>query len=230
MNVEHIWAVRDARGLNAKEKVFLFVLISRGQDGMFATWTTNAQDMGLSKRGYYDTRASLLEKGLIKAVRAMNGSTTYFLADDPFPYGESDSHMGNSHSRMGNEDSRSDETKENNKNNMKEELEEELQAAPVVADAPTVTASSNSQVKEEFEKIVKAVSFEPFTSLNFEEDDPARSLFENMVFGSRTAQDWLAIQRKRPLTQAEKDFKADRSAAYWLEHAPVDPDLVEVDW
>ena len=44
MSMNDIWTVRDARSLNYKEKTFLFVAISRGKDGMFAKWDTNAKD------------------------------------------------------------------------------------------------------------------------------------------------------------------------------------------
>jgi hypothetical protein len=59
MNFEGFKALRDARGLNSDEIAFLFVALSRG-DELFGAWQTNAADMGLSKRGYYDTRAGLL--------------------------------------------------------------------------------------------------------------------------------------------------------------------------
>lgn len=109
VRLEVLFHIRDARGLNAKEKAFLFVTESRGV--MFSKWDKAAADMGLSKRGYYDARASLLAKDLIREERRFDNTTVYTVNADAFPYGEQHSHSGNDHSRMGNADSRSGETK-----------------------------------------------------------------------------------------------------------------------
>ena len=144
MNNEVIWAIRDAQGLNSKEKVFLFVTESRGE--LYGKWRRNATDMGLSKNHYYEARKSLLDKGLLLAVRRMDDTTVYVVNHDAFPYQESDSHGGNDDSCIGNDDSRIGETKKNIKNNMKEELEEEQ--LPDAA-APVVDFLPNDEVKGE---------------------------------------------------------------------------------
>lgn len=133
MDNRTMWAIRDARGLNSKEKVFLLITESRGE--LYGKWDRNAADMGLSKRGYYDARASLLAKRLLLAERRFDNTTVYLVNSAAFPYGEQDSHNRNENSRTGNGDSRSDETKKNTKKNIKEELEEEQSTGrPVDAD------------------------------------------------------------------------------------------------
>lgn len=149
MNNETVWAIRDARGLSSKEKVFLLVTESRGE--LFGKWHRNAADMGLSKRGYYDARASLLGKGLLLAERRFDNTTVYLVNHAAFPYGERDSHSGNEDSRSGNGYSRGDETKKNIKYNMKEELEEEqFTGKPVVLDKSEVSedVQSSSNYKD----------------------------------------------------------------------------------
>ena len=68
-SLEAIWKIRDARGLDYKEKAFLFTVASRG--AMTARWGTAAADMGMSKDTYYRTRDSLFEKNLL----VVDGST-----------------------------------------------------------------------------------------------------------------------------------------------------------
>lgn len=155
MRNEVMWAIRDASGLTSKEKVFLFVVESRGE--MFTDWQDSARDMGLSKRGYYDSRASLLAKGLLTSTRRMDSTTVYKVNADAFPYGESapvqdtddsrsgneDSRMGNDHSHSGNDHSRSDESKKNSKKNTKKNtknnIEEEQGSEPLRASSPVET-------------------------------------------------------------------------------------------
>lgn len=144
VRLEVLFHIRDARGLNAKEKAFLFVTETRGF--MFGKWDTNAADMGLSKRGYYDARNSLLEKGLIREDRNYNDTTVYVVNADLFPYGEQDSHSGNTHSRMGNAHSRSDETKVTMKDTKKVTNKVTTTTSP---DGPVVPNPSNYEVKEE---------------------------------------------------------------------------------
>jgi hypothetical protein len=159
MNFEGFKALRDARGLNSDEIAFLFVALSRG-DELFGTWQTNAADMGLSKRGYYDTRAALLAKRLITVARKYNGTSVYAVdlarLAEYSPCGNEtghDSHMENEDSRMGNDDSRSGETKKNTKKNRKKNVtSKKNQTAPVVADAPTVTVDTASSLQGEDRK------------------------------------------------------------------------------
>ena len=139
-----MWAIRDARGLNSKEKVFLLITESRGE--LFGKWDRNAADMGLSKNHYYEARASLLAKGLLLAVRRYENTTVYVVNHEAFPYQECDSYSGNNNSRIRNGRSRIGETKKNTKKNTKVELEEEQ---PTVPDGPVVNPLPNYTVREE---------------------------------------------------------------------------------
>lgn len=75
MTVQVIWNIRDARGINANEKTFLFVVASRGI--MYSEWQTAAADMGMSKDTYYRTRSALIKKGLIKEGLRKDTTTVY---------------------------------------------------------------------------------------------------------------------------------------------------------
>lgn len=79
MSVQAIWNIRDARGINANEKAFLFVVASRGI--MTAAWQTAAADMGMSKDTFYRTRNSLIKKGLIKEGLRKDTTTVYRLEE-----------------------------------------------------------------------------------------------------------------------------------------------------
>lgn len=79
MSVQTIWNIRDARGINANEKAFLFVVASRGV--MFSEWQTAAADMGMSKDTYYRTRNALIKKGLVKEGLRKDTTTVYRLEE-----------------------------------------------------------------------------------------------------------------------------------------------------
>jgi hypothetical protein len=61
-----MWNIRDARGLDALEKVFLYTVESRGV--MKTSWQRAAADMGMKRSTFYNIRNSLVEKGLIGVV------------------------------------------------------------------------------------------------------------------------------------------------------------------
>ncbi len=142
MRVEEIWKVRDARRLNHKEKLFLMVLISRGEEGMFGKWHRNATDMGMSKDMYYNTRNALVTVGVIKAERRYDSTTVYtFDSDGLSRYENEDSEYEKGDSQDANVHSHQTETKENSKKNMKGNQKENV---TTVASAPVVTEQSIS--------------------------------------------------------------------------------------
>lgn len=63
MNVQTIWNIRDARGLTSNEKVFLFVIASRGVAK--TSRQTLMEDTGLSDGSITNVSRSLKSKGLI---------------------------------------------------------------------------------------------------------------------------------------------------------------------
>ncbi|QIG42067.1 hypothetical protein G5V58_04125 [Nocardioides anomalus] len=81
-NVDHqtLWAIRDARDLDAWEKAFLFVVATRGL--MFTTAARAAADMGMGLTKFYAVRKSLLSRALVSVTTRGQGNgssmtTTY---------------------------------------------------------------------------------------------------------------------------------------------------------
>lgn len=70
-----LFAIRDARGLSVAEKAFLFVVASRGK--LFASGTTSAADMGMSRSTFTRTARRLVERKLIDAETKPGRPTTY---------------------------------------------------------------------------------------------------------------------------------------------------------
>ncbi|MDQ0793577.1 hypothetical protein [Streptomyces sp. B1I3] len=77
MSVQAIWNIRDARGLNQAEKTFLFVVASRGV--MTSAWQTAADDMGMKKDKFFNTRKALISKGLVREGLRKDDTTVYRL-------------------------------------------------------------------------------------------------------------------------------------------------------
>jgi hypothetical protein len=73
----HPWHIRATRGLNAFEKVFLHTVLSRGDDGMFTSAQTAADDMGMSLWSFYRVRKELVRVNLI-TVQEYSGSTSQY--------------------------------------------------------------------------------------------------------------------------------------------------------
>ncbi|MFJ8790445.1 hypothetical protein [Streptomyces sp. NPDC102462] len=80
MSTQAIWNIRDARGLSHEEKVFLFVVASRGV--MYSEWQKAAEDMGMKKTRYFKVRKSLIEKDLVEEGRRMDDTTVYRVKED----------------------------------------------------------------------------------------------------------------------------------------------------
>lgn len=173
------WLVRDARGLTADEKLFLYTVASH-QDGMHKTHDKNIADMGFSRSTYYRVRTSLKEKELISLTRRMNGPTVYAI-DKPSLDAWVESHRGNpeSHgdtplSRSENPESQDEtrqshgaETKENKKGNEKENEKENNKTTLRDVDSPAADApGSSTYVPESFSPIEEdfSSSFSPSRS------------------------------------------------------------------
>lgn len=228
MNIEALWTLRDARGINSDEKAFLFVAISRG-DELFGTWETNAADMGMSKNRYYRTRDSLLAKGLIEVARKYNGSSVYRVNVDALShYGNAegnDSHYGNEDSHYGNDDSHYGETKKNIKNNKKKNLKNKNNHTD--ANAPVDTESSLQREVREDSKSDTDSSFEVTTTAPVSFDPIPTDAATPSPYADRTGADWNAIRKQRPLTQDERDYISETARmanAARTVTAPVDDD------
>jgi hypothetical protein len=125
MNKSVFWKIRDARGLNHKEKVFLFVVESRG--AMTTTHEKAAADMGFSKDTYYRTLKTLTEKNLLISERRFNKTTEHIVnsvvLDSLAPQVENTvSQPANTVSQVENTVSLEPETKETIKENTKENI------------------------------------------------------------------------------------------------------------
>ncbi|CAN5191102.1 hypothetical protein BH24ACT12_BH24ACT12_14100 [soil metagenome] len=77
LDLRALFAARDARGLDSKEKVFVFVVASRGL--MFTSAETAAADMGMSRASFYRTRDALIRKGYLRVEPRPNATTVYEL-------------------------------------------------------------------------------------------------------------------------------------------------------
>lgn len=207
VRIEVLFQIRDARGLNAKEKAFLFVTESRGI--MYSKWDNAAADMGLSKRGYYDARASLLSKGLLIEDRNYNSTTVYTVNADAFPYGEQDSRMGNDHSHSGNDDSRSDETKVTTKGNHEGNLEGNQ--TTTVPDGPVDPIRTDGELSQP-----SLIAIVPSPSLTVEPNGTLASKktwemsFEEKMEAGAKARAYMARQR-----QEEEAAKAAQLQEVW---------------
>jgi hypothetical protein len=70
--------IRDARGLDAYEKAFLFVVASRGEE-MFTSAETAAADMGMSPAQFHKVASRLSERELIRREARPGKSSKYLL-------------------------------------------------------------------------------------------------------------------------------------------------------
>ena len=77
LDLRALFAARDARGLDSKEKVFVFVVATRGR--MFTSAETAAADMGMSRASFYRTRDALIRKGYLRVEPRPNATTVYEL-------------------------------------------------------------------------------------------------------------------------------------------------------
>src|SRR5262249_29713154 len=73
MRAEVLWAIRDCRTLNAREKSLLYAVETRGVH--FGTWETVAADAGLGRDGFYSCRRRLEARGALM-VTERPGRTT----------------------------------------------------------------------------------------------------------------------------------------------------------
>lgn len=158
MRNETIWAIRDARGLSTSEKAFLFVVESRGTAKTYRQTLMN--DTGASDGQITNLVRSLTAKGCIETGR-VGRRTTYRVSHDavarlvpdrigtqPVSDGaQSVSPTAHSVSAAG---SPSEDNKKNRKKNVKEN-QMKNKTAPVVADAPTVTAAESPLPKKDRE-------------------------------------------------------------------------------
>ncbi|WP_157432529.1 hypothetical protein [Aeromicrobium sp. Root472D3] len=199
--------IRDARGLNSKEKVFLFVVESRNE--MFSKMEPARFDMGLSKNHYYEARASLLDKKLITATRRMDDTTVYTvdeggleawsdscigneapaeqLLDDP------DSRIGNQTSCIRNEDSCIGETKVT------------LEGNPL--SEPIVEAPEDSSTKKDDNSIPPSslTDFENPIGNSCIRNEPITDIFQ-VEFGGKPAEN-VDTRPKKPKKSLDECFK-----------------------
>jgi hypothetical protein len=75
MRPEVIFAIRNARGLDANEKSILLVVESRGV--AFGTAETIAADCGMGDNRFYKWRRRLIERGLLDATERVGTTTKY---------------------------------------------------------------------------------------------------------------------------------------------------------
>lgn len=152
MNVDIIWKIRDARGLNAYDKMFLVTAASHN-DGMFGTWQKNCDDMGMRKDRYYSCIKSLTDKELLESKRRFDNTTVFCVNEAGLDvWLASHSVSQNAHSATQNGHSATQkthsvrpETKENMKGNKKDNLEGEQSSA---AGASSTTSDKNEEDKE----------------------------------------------------------------------------------
>lgn len=240
MRNETMWAIRDARGLTTSEKAFLFVVESRGTAKTYRKTLMN--DTGASDGQITNLVRSLTTKGCLHAGR--DGSrTTYRVSHDGVSrfiptrsrtHSASDSAQSVSpmaHS-VSVEGSLSEDNKKNRKKNIKDNMKKN-ETAPVVADAPTVTAPAQGEVGEGASETSMGntgvsergdVLFEAKpgsgTYLLSKSGVSALSLPETGTpampdqFEKRAVSDWREIRATRPLTREEKMFLDARSCAF----------------
>jgi len=138
--MEQIWAIRDSRGLNSYDKIFLVTVAARGADGMYCKWERNKDDMGMGKDRYYKSRDSLLEQKLITATRRMDSTTVYHINDEALTdlvshsATQNDSATQNELSATQNGHSVRPETKKNLKKNIKKNINESAGASSLPLD------------------------------------------------------------------------------------------------
>jgi hypothetical protein len=73
------WLIRDAEGLSAFERVFLYTVATHSHSVMSRTAEDNCRAMGIGRTKYYEIRNTLLDKGLITERRRYNNGTAYAL-------------------------------------------------------------------------------------------------------------------------------------------------------
>lgn len=141
MNIEHLIAVRDCHVLNHKQKVFLFVVISRGEDGLYAKYKRNLADMGLKKDMYYEARDSLIQNKVLTVEIRYNSTTIYhYNPSGHSEYQKSSFGTPEQSSDSQNTSSAYPETKVNKKKNKKDNEKENITSLP--ADAVTDEAGA----------------------------------------------------------------------------------------
>jgi DNA-binding MarR family transcriptional regulator len=210
MEVQAIWAIRDARGLSYAEKAFLFVVASRGC--MTAKWDTAAADMGMSKNTYYKTRDSLLGKGLLNKETRFNNTTVYTVSLETLLSltGNGDESLeqplsltGNEFSPTGNEFSPTGETKVTIKGTMKE-------TDSAVADAPAPTLQEDESKEEAVTESVET------SSLPSEEAGIVQRMLAERAERKARLEAFLAEENE--MTQEQQDrscFTKDELEHYW---------------
>jgi hypothetical protein len=195
MRNQVMWAIRDARGLSANEKVFLFTVESRGS--MRTTQVNAAKDMGLSRATYYRVRDSLIGRDLLTVRRNMDSSTEYLVNE--VSLSETDvSHTETVVSHTETDVSHSDNTKKNISKNSKKNMKKNNSASAPV--------EPKEDEEPSFEEVVQPLL-----------DDEAFSLQDGQrtaEFDERTPADWREIRSQRPLTQQENDYINARATAY----------------
>ena len=112
VRVPVLFAIRDARGLNEHEKMFLLTVELRGV--MKTSWATAAADMSMTQSKFYRTRKSLIDRDMVRAFPQANGATWYTVNAEAlgelsaYSHSENTSHSGNEGSHSGNEGSHSE--------------------------------------------------------------------------------------------------------------------------
>lgn len=142
MRNDVIWAIRDARGLTAQEKAFLFVVESRGE--MTTTATKAAEDMGLSRATYYRVRDGLLRKKCLTVRQRADQPSVYVVNEVSL----SETHVSHSETPLSHSEtkvSHCDNTKKKEEE-IEEEVKEERQSP--VPDGPVDLNPLNNEVKE----------------------------------------------------------------------------------
>lgn len=151
-----IWAIRDNQTLTAQEKLFLFVVESRGK--MTTKVANGVADMGFSRATYYRVRDSLLERRLILTERQFNGPTVYVVNEVSLsetevshtetPASHSETDMSHTETKVSHSDNTKKNIKNNNKKNIEEELEEEQRDTLEVSIEEEVTIVTSEKMED----------------------------------------------------------------------------------
>ena len=229
MSTQAIWNIRDARGLSHEEKVFLFVVASRGV--MFSEWQKAADDMGMKKTRYFKVRKALIEKDLIEEGRRMDDTTVYRVKEDVLatyvPVKEkadnsitwTDSVSQATRSVFGNEESASEtdhsdgpETKVTMKETEKEtskETDEPVANAPVSSNADNKDEAKGEGETESVDSPLSSVVTDPPLSPE-KKTRPTKSLFAEKRAALVEARQTEAEEIEAILSSSEHEAEARR--------------------
>lgn len=217
MKVDHIWKIRDARGLDSWEKTFLFTAASHNS-GMYCTWNKNCEDMGMKKDRYYKCIESLKEKNLIQQTRRFDDTTVFVVNEDGLDdwlvahsvSQNGDSVTQNGHSATQKNHSVRPETKVNTKGNKKVNKKENSNS---VADAPSFSLDKNNKTNKED-------AVDPATPIG---GNPAAGLIE----GTDTRH---SVTQNDPFAQTMTEEERIAEFIAWKASQPKPEPKVEEDW